>query len=50
MYLILLILVVILLIGVMPSWPYSRNWGFKPAGTLGLFLIILLILILMGGL
>jgi hypothetical protein len=45
---ILLILVVILLIAALPSWPYSSGWGYYPSGGLGLILIILLILLLMG--
>lgn len=46
---ILLIVVVLLLIGAIPSWPYSTGWGYYPAGGLGLVLIILIILILVGG-
>jgi hypothetical protein len=45
---ILLLIVVILLIAVWPSWPYSRGWGYYPSGGLGLILIILLILLLVG--
>ena len=45
----LLILLIILLIAVLPSWPYSRGWGYFPSGTLGLILIIVLILVLMRG-
>ncbi|OFZ98260.1 MAG: DUF3309 domain-containing protein [Gallionellales bacterium RBG_16_56_9] len=45
---ILLIVVVLLLIGAIPSWPHSRNWGYAPSGVLGTILIILLILFLMG--
>ena len=41
---ILLIVLVLLLIGAIPSWPYSRNWGYGPSGGLGLVLAILLIL------
>jgi hypothetical protein len=44
----LLIVVLILLIGAAPAWPYSRGWGYYPSGGLGLVLIILLILLLMG--
>jgi len=36
------------LIGAFPSWPYSKNWGYRPSGGLGLVVIILLILVLMG--
>jgi hypothetical protein len=45
---ILLIVLVLLLLGAVPTWPYSRNWGYGPSGVLGLVLIILLILVLMG--
>jgi hypothetical protein len=45
---ILLIILIVLLIGAIPSWPYSRDWGFYPSGGLGLVVIILLILVLMG--
>lgn len=45
---ILLIVVILLLIGAIPSWPYSRSWGYGPSGGLGLVLVILLILLLMG--
>jgi hypothetical protein len=45
---ILLIVLVILLIGALPSWPYSSGWGYYPSGGLGLVVIILLILVLLG--
>lgn len=45
---ILLLIVIILLIAVLPSWPYSRSWGYYPSGGLGLVLLILLILLLVG--
>jgi hypothetical protein len=45
---ILLIVLVILLIGSLPSWPYSSGWGYYPSGGLGLVVIILLILVLLG--
>ena len=48
MYLILLIILILLLIGTVPAWPYSRGWGYYPSGGLGLVIIILLILLLMG--
>jgi hypothetical protein len=44
----LLIIVIILLIGALPAWPYSAGWGYYPSGGLGLVVIILLILLLMG--
>ena len=45
---ILLIVVVLLLIGAIPSWPHSRGWGYGPSGGLGLLLVILIILLLLG--
>lgn len=45
---ILLIIVVLMLIGVIPTWPHSRSWGYGPSGGLGLVLIILIVLLLMG--
>ena len=46
--LILLIIVILLLVGAIPTWPHSRKWGYGPSGGLGLVLIILLVLVLMG--
>jgi hypothetical protein len=46
--LILLIILILLLVGAVPSWPYSRNWGYGPSGGLGLVLLIIIILLLMG--
>jgi hypothetical protein len=48
MRLILLVLVVILLIGALPTWPYSAGWGYYPASGLGTLLVVLLILALLG--
>jgi hypothetical protein len=45
---ILLVLVVILLIGVLPAWPYSTGWGYYPSGGLGLVLLVLIVLAVMG--
>ncbi|MCH7371340.1 MULTISPECIES: DUF3309 family protein [Aeromonas] len=45
---ILLIVLVLLLIGAIPSWPHSRSWGYTPSGLIGLVLIIMLILVLLG--
>ncbi len=45
---ILLIILVLLLIGVLPSWPHSRNWGYYPSGGLGLLLLVVLVLLLAG--
>jgi Protein of unknown function (DUF3309) len=43
----LLLILIILLLGVLPTWPYSRNWGYYPSGGLGLILVIVLILLLL---
>lgn len=45
---ILLIVLILMLVGVFPSWPHSRGWGYGPSGGLGLVVIVLLILLLMG--
>jgi len=45
---ILLIILILMLIGVIPSWPHSRNWGYGPSGGLGLIVIIVLVLLLLG--
>jgi hypothetical protein len=45
---ILLIILVLMLVGVFPTWPHSREWGYGPSGGLGLVLVILLILVLLG--
>ncbi|WP_239236811.1 DUF3309 family protein [Candidatus Nitrotoga sp. BS] len=45
---ILLIILILLLIGAVPSWPHSQNWGYGPSGGIGLLLLILIILFLMG--
>jgi len=45
---ILLIVLVLILVGVLPTWPHSRSWGYYPSGGLGLVVLILLILLLMG--
>jgi len=44
----IIIILIIVLLGVLPSWPYSRGWGYFPSGGLGLVLVILLILVLLG--
>jgi hypothetical protein len=46
---VLIVIVVLLLIGALPAWPYSAGWGYYPSGGLGLVLIILIILLFMGG-
>jgi Protein of unknown function (DUF3309) len=45
---ILIILVILILIGALPTWPYSSGWGYYPSGGLGLILLIVIILLLMG--
>lgn len=45
---ILLIVLILMLVGAIPSWPHSRGWGYGPSGGLGLVVIILLVLLLMG--
>jgi len=45
---ILLILLVLLLVGALPSWPHSRGWGYAPSGGLGLVLVVVIVLLLMG--
>jgi Protein of unknown function (DUF3309) len=47
MGLILLIILIILLLGAVPAWPYSRNWGYGPSGGLGLLVVIVIILLLL---
>lgn len=48
MGLILLVIVLLLLVGALPTWPYSTGWGYYPSGGLGLVLLIVIILLLMG--
>jgi hypothetical protein len=48
MGLVLLVILILLLVGALPSWPYSRGWGYYPSGLLSVILIIVLILFLMG--
>ncbi len=43
-----LIVVVLMLIGVIPSWPHSRGWGYGPSGILGLVVVVVLVLLLLG--
>jgi hypothetical protein len=45
---ILIILLILLLVGALPSWPYSRSWGYFPSGLLGLVLVIVIVLFLLG--
>lgn len=46
--LLLLILLIVLLVGTAPAWPYSRGWGYYPSGVLGTVLLIVIILLLLG--
>jgi uncharacterized protein DUF3309 len=48
MYTILLVLLILLLVGALPAWPHSTNWGYGPSGLLGTVLLVLVILMLMG--
>lgn len=48
MLIILLVILLVLSLGSLPSWPYSRSWGYYPSGGLGLVVIILLVLLLLG--
>ena len=45
---ILLVFLVLLLIGALPTWPHSRDWGYYPSGTLGTVLLVVLVLVLLG--
>jgi hypothetical protein len=45
---ILLVVLVVLLLGALPAWPYSRGWGYYPSGGLGLVVVVLLVLLLAG--
>jgi hypothetical protein len=44
----LIIILILLLVGALPSWPYSSGWGYYPSGGLGLVLVIIIVLLLMG--
>jgi hypothetical protein len=48
MSMILLIILILLLVGLVPAWPYSRGWGYYPSGGMGLIVLIVVILVLMG--
>lgn len=45
---ILLLLLIVLLLGAVPAWPYSRSWGYFPSGVLGLLVIVMIVLLLLG--
>jgi hypothetical protein len=46
---ILLVILILIILGVIPVWPYSRGWGYGPSGILGIILVIFLVLFLLGG-
>jgi Protein of unknown function (DUF3309) len=48
MFTILLVILILILLGALPTWPYSRSWGYYPSGTIGLIVVILIILMLAG--
>lgn len=45
---ILVIILILILLGAIPAWPHSRNWGYAPSGTVGVLLVVLLVLLLLG--
>jgi hypothetical protein len=45
---VLLVLLILMLLGALPTWPHSRSWGYYPSGGLGLLLVILIVLLLLG--
>jgi hypothetical protein len=44
----LLIILVLLFLGALPTWPHSRNWGYRPGGALGIILVVLIVLLMTG--
>ncbi len=48
MYTILLVVLILMLLGALPTWPYSRGWGYYPSGGLGLVVVVVLVLLLAG--
>ena len=48
LFTLLLIILIVMLIGAVPTWPHSRGWGYMPSGGLGLVLLVLIVLMLMG--
>jgi hypothetical protein len=44
----LLVILILLLVGAFPAWPYSRSWGYAPSGTVGIVVIVVVVLVLMG--
>ena len=47
---ILLVILILMLLGALPAWPYSRDWGYTPSGTVSLIVVVLLVLLLTGNL
>jgi hypothetical protein len=45
---VLIVILILILIGALPTWPYSRGWGYGPTGLVGVLLIVLLVLLLLG--
>ncbi len=45
---VLIVLLILMLLGALPTWPHSKNWGYAPSGGLGLLLVILVVLLLLG--
>jgi hypothetical protein len=45
---IIVVLLILMLLGALPAWPYSRGWGYYPSGGLGLLLVVLIVLMLLG--
>jgi hypothetical protein len=48
MYTILVVVLILMLLGALPTWPYSRSWGYYPSGGLGLIMIVVIVLLLSG--
>jgi len=46
--LILLVVLVLVLVGVLPSWPHSRSWGYMPSGTVGIVVLVVVVMLLLG--
>jgi hypothetical protein len=44
----LLVILILLLVGAFPAWPYSRSWGYAPSGTVGIVVVVVVVLVLMG--
>lgn len=45
---ILLVVLILILVGALPTWPHSKNWGYYPSGSMGLIVVVLVVLLLMG--